>query len=377
MKNNTNDSVKQNKKKLRKGYTTGTCAAAASAAAVALLLGNEKLEEVTLVTPSGITLSLAVTKHRMDFSGASCAVQKDSGDDPDITNGIFIFAKAEKISEGFLIEGGEGIGRVTQNGLEQPVGSAAINRVPREMITQQVQQMCRHFGYEGGIQITISAPEGAELAKKTFNPRLGIEGGISILGSSGIVEPMSEKALLDSIYLEMKMRATNGAKYLILTPGNYGQDFLKKQLKIDLAHGVKISNFVGDALDYAVELNFSGILLLGHIGKLVKVAGGIMQTHSSYADCRMELLGLHTVLAGGDAELLREILACATTEAALEKIENAGYLHKTMGSLVEKINWHMQKRTEEKLETAVLLFSEKKGLLGHTENIIRILEKMK
>ncbi len=364
------------KKKLRKGYTTGTCAAAASGAAVALLLGNVKIPEVVLVTPLGITLCLPVTKHTKYEEAASCAVQKDSGDDPDITNGIYIFAKAETIPQGIIIEGGEGIGRVTQKGLDQPVGFAAINRVPREMIMEQVNKVCMQFSYTGGIQITISAPEGVYLAKKTFNPRLGIQGGISILGSSGIVEPMSEKALLDSIFVEMRVKAANGAKYLILTPGNYGQKFLKDHMKIDLIHAVKISNFIGSALDFALELNFEGILLVGHIGKLVKVAGGIMQTHSSYADCRLELLSLYAMLAGADVSFAQEILSCATTEGALEKIQHAGLLENTMHFLVKKINWHLQKRTEEKLETAVVLFSEKLGLLGQTENSMKIIKKM-
>lgn len=364
-------------KELRRGYTTGSCAAGATAAAISLLIKEDYITQISLMTPKGIPLILPVYNHCKGEDWASCSVQKDSGDDPDVTNGIHIFAKAEKIHKGIVIDGGVGVGRVTKKGLDQPVGAAAINTVPRKMIEEQVRKVCKDCCYSGGIKITISAPEGVNLAKKTFNPHLGIEGGISILGSSGIVEPMSEKALVDTILVEMKMKRANGADYLILTPGNYGQTFLKHEMNMDLVHAVKISNFIGNSLDFAVSLGFKGVLLVGHIGKLVKLAGGIMQTHSSYADCRMELLGVHSMLAGGSMELLQEILSCPTTEGALECIQEQKILKETIDSLLQKIHWYLQKRTGGTMETEIVLFSETLGLLGQTENVSQILENIK
>ena len=248
--------VYKNRKKLRCGYTTGSCAAAAAKAAAQMLLGGQRTENVELVTPSGQKLLLDVEEILQEKERVSCAIRKDSGDDPDITNGILIFASVEKAENGFRLEGGTGVGRVTLPGLDQPVGEAAINTVPRRMITRAVEDICAQYGYTGGIRVLISIPEGVRLAGRTFNPRLGIEGGLSILGTTGIVEPMSEAALLDTIEVEMKQRAAQGWKKIILTPGNYGMDFLKEALHLEQEKSVKCSNYIGEALDKAVETGF-------------------------------------------------------------------------------------------------------------------------
>ena len=232
--------ILKNNKKLHYGYTTGTCAAAASKAAAEMLLSGHKVQEVELMTPKGIPLCLGIEEISMEKEKVSCAVRKDGGDDPDATHGILIFSSVKKIPEKrIVIDGGIGVGRVTKKGLEQGVGNAAINRVPREMIANEVKEICEAAGYEGGISVKISVPEGEEIAKKTFNPKLGIEGGISILGTSGIVIPMSEEALIASIRVEMEMKKANGAQYLLITPGNYGADFCRSEMKLNLDNAMK------------------------------------------------------------------------------------------------------------------------------------------
>ena len=280
--------IEKDGKKLRLGYTTGSCAAAAAKAAAWMLLTGSRKETITLDTPKGIRLELAVKEITMERGSVSCAIEKDSGDDPDVTKGTLIFATVTYAdTSGVTIDGGFGIGRVTKRGLDQPVGNAAINSVPRQMIRENVEEVMTLADYHGGLSVVISAPEGEMLAKKTFNPRLGIVGGISILGTTGIVEPMSEKALVDTIRVELNQRKVGGAEYVLLTPGNYGSDFIHNELGLDLKVAVQVSNFIGEALDICKELGFKGAMLIGHVGKLVKIAGGMMKTPSKYGDCRM------------------------------------------------------------------------------------------
>ena len=277
------------RKKLARGYTTGTCAQAATKAAAWMLLTGEKVRETEVILPNGETARFPIEGIKIEEGAVSCGVKKDSGDDPDITNGILVESWVERIRESaYLVEGGIGVGRVTKPGLNQPVGASAINRVPREMIRKELSDAAQKTGYEGGLKAVISIPDGEKLAERTFNPRLGIKGGLSILGTSGRVEPMSEQALLDTIRLEMQVKYAEGKRYLILSPGNYGLDFLKQSYGIEETDVVKCSNFIGDSIDMAAETGYQGLVLVGHIGKLIKVAGGIMNTHSKWADCRME-----------------------------------------------------------------------------------------
>ena len=290
--------IKDNKK-LRMGYTTGSCAAAAAKAAAYMLLKKEEVPYVSLLTPKGIQLHLEVLDIQRGENVVSCAIEKDAGDDPDVTNKLWIYARVSLIEQAEIhILGGKGVGIVTKPGLEQPVGSPAINKVPRQMITKELQQVCKNCGYTGGLEVEISVPEGEKTAEKTFNPRLGIIGGISILGTTGIVEPMSEAALVASIRVELKQQVETGHRSLVITPGNYGREFLKDNFPFDLERAVKCSNFVGDTIDMAVELGVENILFVAHIGKFIKVAGGIMNTHSRNADARMEILCANAAIAG-------------------------------------------------------------------------------
>lgn len=381
--------VYKNQKKMRCGYTTGTCAAAAAKAAAQMLLSGRKVTEVSVRTPSDITLTLPVCEIQMKAHAVSCAVQKDSGDDPDITNGILIFAEVSYIhhtdniindkapvKQQMIVDGGVGIGRITKKGLARPVGAAAINPVPLKMIEAALKETAETFAYEGGLQAVISAPQGVEIAKKTFNPQLGITGGISILGTSGIVEPMSEQALIDTIRTEMKMHLANGEQTLLITPGNYGQDFLHETLKIELKRSIKCSNFIGDTIDMGCELGAKGMIFVGHIGKLVKLGAGIMNTHSKMADGRMEILAACAVRAGAGIETVRNILDCVTTDAALELLKNEKILGKTMEQLMLRIDACLQKRGGDNMQIGAVVFSNEYGLLGKTEQADELLLKI-
>ena len=372
--------VYKNHKKLRYGYTTGSCAAAASKAAAAMLLSGKEISYVELHTPKGIDLRLEVLDISREDNAVSCAIQKDGGDDPDVTNGILIYAKVsrEPADEAqIIIDGGIGVGRVTKPGLEQPVGAAAINKVPRQMIRENLEAVCEQHHYHGKLSVVISIPSGVELAAKTFNPRLGIVGGISVLGTSGIVEPMSEQALIDTIRVEMRQKLANGMEYLLVVPGNYGIDFLDQYGHgLQLEDAVKCSNFVGEALDAAVEFGAKGVLLVGHIGKFVKLAGGIMNTHSHNADARMELLTVHAALLGAPVELLQKMMECVTTDDALKYLKEADLMEPVMERIMEKMEFYVNQRAQHQLELGVITFSNVFGILGQTKNVPDLVKKI-
>ncbi len=372
--------VYKNHKKLRYGYTTGSCAAAASKAAAAMLLSGKEISYVELHTPKEIDLRLEVLDISREDNAVSCAIQKDGGDDPDVTNGILIYAKVsrEPADEAqIIIDGGIGVGRVTKPGLEQPVGAAAINKVPRQMIRENLEAVCEQYHYHGKLSVVISIPSGVELAAKTFNPRLGIVGGISVLGTSGIVEPMSEQALIDTIRVEMRQKLANGMEYLLVVPGNYGIDFLDQYGHgLQLEDAVKCSNFVGEALDAAVEFGAKGVLLVGHIGKFVKLAGGIMNTHSHNADARMELLTVHAALLGAPVELLQKMMECVTTDDALKYLKEADLMEPVMERIMEKMEFYVNQRAQHQLELGVITFSNVFGILGQTKNVPDLVKKI-
>lgn len=356
------------KKKLRSGYTTGACAAAATKAAASMLLTKEILNEVTIRLPNGKVLNLYLIDVQLEDNYASCAVKKDSGDDPDSTNGILVYATVTRAGhKSITLDGGKGVGRVTKPGLACNIGEAAINPVPREMIMTEIQNVCNKYEYSEGLDVVISVPKGEEIARKTFNPRLGILGGISILGTTGIVEPMSDKAWTDSLYLELRQQYALGKRDLLICPGNYGQKFINQSLGIDINRAVKCSNYIGEVLDYAVDLSFDSLLLIGHAGKLVKLGAGIMNTHSKFADARMEVIALHAALQGISAEKVQSILACNTSEEAALFLNEEGITDQVFLSIMDKIDYYVHKRVQSEIKTAVLLFSNEVGVLGKTQ----------
>jgi len=367
--------IYRGKEKLRCGYTTGTCAAIASKASAEMLVSGKKIYNSRIITPKGIPVETEILDTDTGSNYVSCAVKKYSGDDPDITNGILIYAKAERIKSGIEITGGKGIGIVSSKGLDQPPGEYAINSVPRKMISDSVRNILEYYSADYGIRITLSVPEGEKIAEKTYNPHMGIKGGISIIGTSGIVEPMSSKALVDTIRLEMRQLRAEGMKNLLLTIGNYGEGFVKENLP-DI-RGVKCSNFIGDAIDSAVEYGFESILIVGHIGKLVKLGAGIMNTHSSQADGRMDILTACGVTAGADISILKKIPECVTTDEALEIFYDYGIIDKVSDALMNKIQYYLDLKVKKSVETGAVVFSNKYGVVGRTHNAEKIADKIR
>ena len=259
-------------KKLRSGFTTGSCAAAAAKAAAWMLLTGSEKTNISIITPKGDAFDADILDIQRTADSVKCAVRKDGGDDPDVTTGALIYAEVRlSDDEGIRLDGGAGVGRVTRPGLDQPVGEAAINSVPRKMIKQEVAEAADAYGYEGGFDVIISVPGGEEIAARTFNPRLGIEGGISIIGTSGVVEPMSEKAILDTIKVELRQQKAEGCKVAFTSPGNYGLDFMKENYDMDLDRSVKCSNYIGLTVDMIKELGFEGML----------ICDGLLRSHES------------------------------------------------------------------------------------------------
>lgn len=366
--------IQVGQKRLRCGYTTGTCAAAAARAAAELLFAGVAPDVVQIDTPAGILVEVDIEEGSLNGETASCGVRKDAGDDPDITDGILVSASVKRIkNKGIFIDGGEGVGRVTRQGLDQPVGNAAINSTPRRMIAEQLEKVCQKHRYSGGLSVVITIPEGRSLAEKTFNPRLGIEGGLSVLGTSGIVRPMSEEALVASIHAELDICQAEGIQDLLVSPGNYGADFCRNQLGLDLNHAVQCSNYIGDTLDYAASIGMRSLLLVGHIGKLVKCAAGVMNTHSRVADARMETMAAYAAVNGAKPETVRKLLNAVTTDAAVDILQEEGLLAVTMQELTEWAEYHLQRRAGNSMKVELILFSNRHGLLGQTTGAKQLL----
>ncbi|EUB17273.1 putative cobalamin biosynthesis protein CbiD [Shuttleworthella sp. MSX8B] len=386
------------RERLKSGFTTGSCAAACAYAACYTLLSGRRLKDLSIVTPAGREYRPKLTKVLVEKGAVTCFVRKESGDDPDATRDMPVGVRVSRripdemlarpelfltshdlegqaLSHEVYIDGGKGVGRVTRAGLDQPVGAAAINRVPRHMIAREICRAADLLDEQGPFFAQVILPEGERIARSTFNPRLGIVGGLSVLGTTGIVEPMSEKALLDTIYVEMKQHAALGERVICLTPGNYGRDFLRTSYGYDLDASVKISNYVGESVDMAVDLGFEKLLLTGHIGKLVKLAGGIMNTHSRMADCRLELMAAAGIRQGLEEKLLRELLNCVTTEAACELLQQEGKLSAVMNDLMERISYHLNRRADGKIQIEVMTYADAYGCLARTKGVDALLKR--
>ncbi len=378
-------------KKLRCGITTGSCAAIAAMAATQAVLTKSFPSYSKIITPKGWYAGAEILDGEfIDEGTARCAVQKDAGDDPDATDGILIFATAHLKNKdcpkdkkvNVSITGGKGVGTVTKNGLDQKAGEFAINSVPRKMIAQSVQKVCEEHDFYGEAEIQIEVPEGEKIAKQTFNPILGIEGGISILGTTGVVEPMSENALIESIEIEIKFLAENfrsdsSLRPIILTPGNYGSDFIKAYPELKNIPVEKCSNFIGKALEFSLFYGFTHILLVGHAGKFVKLAGGIMNTHSHNADCRLELIAAHAALCGVEQFDIARIFSSATVDAALEILDESNMTHTVVKSLLKSAQKRLAHFTQGKCQLGILMFTNERGILGKTNNFDYMVEEIK
>ncbi len=369
-----------NKENMRNGFTTGSCAAAASKAAVYMLFTGKEKKSITIDTPKGISYNAEILDIKMSEKEVSCAVKKDSGDDPDVTNGALIYSTVSFVENAgeskVIIEGGKGVGKVTKPGLDRPVGDAAINTVPRQMIEKEVLDVLNLLDIKDTVKVVISVPEGEEIAKKTFNPKLGIEGGISIIGTSGIVEPMSTQAILDTIKIELKQRIELGFDYVAISPGNYGLDFMRDTYGYDLDRSVKCSNFIGQTVDMAVELGFKDVLFVGHIGKLIKVAGGIMNTHSKEADCRMEIITALGIKHNVPMEILEKILGCVTTEEAGKLLKECGKCDEVFEDAAKRVCANLDKRAQGKIKFESVLFSKELGELAKSDCAAEFIERL-
>ena len=368
--------VWHNGKALRKGYTTGSCATAAAKVAALMVMRQHLIHQVSIVTPSGVTLSRNVESPHVEGQQGIAAIRKDGGDDIDATHGMLIFARVTVNDSGEItLRGGEGVGTVTRKGIGLPIGSAAINRTPRHTIETAVREA---IGPARGAEVEIFAPEGEERAKKTYNARLGILGGISIIGTTGIVTPMSEESWKRSLALELEMKRAAGLERVVLVPGNHGERFVREQMGIDSQVVVTMSNFVGYMIEESVRLGFRQIVLIGHPGKLVKIAAGIFHTHSHIADGRMETLVAHLALLGAPLELLTLVSECDTTEAAMEHIDAYGF-QRLYNHLAERICQRVLERlrfTQNPPICDAIMFAFDNQILGSNRPVNEIVKDM-
>ena len=370
-------------KKYRRGYTTGSCATGAAKAATYMLLTKKRIDSINIDTPKGIPLTLKVENINICNDYIECSIEKDGGDDIDATHTMHIYARAELVkrqgNENILVCGGEGIGVVTRKGLSVEVGKHAINPVPMKMINNEVSKVIGSdtsdtLGNDTVLKITIFAPRGQEISKKTFNPRLGIVGGISILGTTGIVEPMSDEGWKKSLSIELKMKRVQGLDKIILVPGNHGEQFIRENLNLDMKYVIRTSNFIGYMLKEAQRMGYKKILMVGHIGKFIKLSAGIFNTHSKIADARSEILVSNLALMKAPYEFLEKISECLTAEEAVEIIDNSDY--KEFYDLVSnKCKFKVKQYLgDDEIDVEIMMFSMDKTLLGQSDNADSLVE---
>jgi len=359
-----------NGKKLRKGFTTGTCAA------LSMILNQEREEKVTVHTASGVEVTMDVHNPSFGPEEATAAIEKDGGDDADATHGLLIYSTVTLLPDQKEIEidGGQGVGRVTEKGLACDVGMAAINPTPRRMIEQHVREI---IGPNCGARVIISVPGGEETAKLTYNSRLGIVGGISILGTTGIVNPMSEDSWKASITIELTMLYNQGHRSVVLVPGNYGEDFATNTVGIPAGRIVNMSNFVGHVLKEVQRIGFTKVLMIGHMGKFVKVAAGIFSTHSKDSDARMETLVANLALMGAPIELLEKVDKCLTTEAAGTAIKEFSYegVYQVLADKIKARSERLLRYRKPKVNIEVVVFGTEEGYLASTQPLEQIKEE--
>lgn len=359
-------------KRLRSGITTGASAAAAAQAAAAMLFMRKQIDTAKVINPQGREIFVPIKAVVINGDSAQATVVKDGGDDPDVTHGLDIVVTVTPAGPGIVIAGGEGVGTVTKPGLQVPVGEPAINPVPREMIAEAVKP----FLPEGrGVRIEVAVPRGAETARRTLNPKLGIEDGISILGTTGIVEPMSEEAFKRSLVPQIEMAMAYGYSTVCLTPGRLGEKWASEKLGIPSEAVVQMSNFVGYMLNRCAEKGIKQVILLGHHSKLTKVAAGCFHTHNKVADARLETLAAYAGLSGASPRVVGRLLEANTSEEALEILKRNG-LTGVMPLVAARAAKRAMEHVFGALKVGAVMFTMSGEILAADENAVTIGREM-
>lgn len=343
---------------LRSGYTTGACAAAGVKAALILMTTGEVVDSVELVALDGMPLTIPVKDVGKISDGIRAEVVKFSGDDPDITNGVSVFTTIRQIAgDEIIFRAGLGVGRITKAGMQLPVGEPAINPKPRELI----QNVAAEFKISG-LEVEISIPDGVELAKKTLNPVLGVEGGLSIIGTTGVLRPMSEDAFKNSLVPQIDVAKAAGFDELIFVPGKIGEN-IAKELGLPEGAIIQTSNFIGFMLEAATHRQIKKIILCGHLGKLAKVAAGVFHTHNRIADCRLETLAAYAAAEGLPASEVQKILDANTTEDAAQII-SANHLEYVYKKIAARASLRAERYVFGKLKVGTILVNFAGDILG-------------
>jgi cobalt-precorrin-5B (C1)-methyltransferase len=360
---------------LYRGMTTGSCATAAAKAALNLLLFREKSNQQIIGLPSGEKLKVDINFSQETELGAMAQVTKNAGDDPDVTHQCKIEVEIKKNSaKEFRFFAGEGVGLVTEAGLQIPPGEPAINPVPRKMIIENLlpllkEPSCPDEWVQSGLDVVISVPGGKEIALKTFNPRLGVHGGISILGTTGIVEPMSISAWKSSIETYIDVALAANSEYIVFSPGRWGQNFFHKEKNVPLKRICIISNFIGFALDSLKQkvrenpINLKTLMLAGHPGKFAKVIAGHWNTHSSEAPSALPVI-LNLAKNFADQDALAELETSRTVEHLIQLSNSQGIQGELFNAVSSEILRAVSNYLDHELEVEVLLADFKGNLIG-------------
>jgi cobalt-precorrin-5B (C1)-methyltransferase len=351
---------------LKYGITTGATAAAAAKAAVTAIV-KEPVDRVVIPTPIGLRFELPIkSTKKLSADSAEAVVVKDAGQDIDVTDKMEIIATVRLNDDGKItIKSGKGIGKVTKVGLQVPIGEGAINPVPKSMITEAVKEV---LPAGKGVEVTISAPQGANIAKKTMNAKLGVVGGVSILGTIGVVKPLSLEACRRSLVPQLDVAMARGYKRILFVPGNIGERIAKQQFGVPEDAIIQTGDFVGYMLDKAVEKGVKEIILLGHSGKLVKLAANIFNTHHKVGDARNEVIASYAGAAGAKTETIKELLAANTTDEATEILKQCKLLEATYNRIAARISQRVSDRVEKKLKISVVVVAMDGKVLGMDEN---------
>jgi len=351
---------------LRYGNTTGAYAAAAAKAALITLL-DKPIDRVGIPSPLGIRFEILIKecKKLSDDTAVAYAI-KNAGDDIDVTDKMEISATVKLTDDSKIrIKGGKGIGTVTKPGLPVPIGEAAINPTPRKMIEDAIREV---LPSGKGVEVTISAPEGEKVAEETQNLKLGIVGGVSILGTTGVVRPLSLTAYKRSLVPQIDVALAQNYERIFLVPGNIGEKLAKQIFKVPEDAIVQTGDFMGYMLKMAVEKGAKEIVIFGHPGKLVKLAAGIFNTHHKMGDARMEVIAAYAGAAGADTELVQKILQSNTTEETIKFLEQAKLLQPTFDKIAEQARLRSLEKTKNKAKINVIIVSMDGTILGTDYN---------